>query len=82
MAAAGRLLGEGGPLILYGPYLEDGIETVQSNLDFDASLRRRNPQWGLRDTAWMDDVAGRNGLARARRVEMPANNIVLVYRKA
>ncbi len=81
MELAGRILPAGAPLMLYGAYIEDGVETVQSNLDFDASLKSRNPEWGLRHTAWMDGLAKAAGLDRSRRVEMPANNIILVYRK-
>jgi len=82
LAAAGRLLPQGAPLVLYGPWLEDHVETAESNRAFDASLKSRNPQWGLRNTAWMEDLASSHGLRRANRVEMPANNIMLVYRKA
>ena len=78
---AARLLPGGGPLVLYGPWLEDGVETAESNLAFDRSLKERNPLWGLRDVSWMDGLAGRHALLRARRVAMPANNIMLVYRK-
>ncbi|AKH42011.1 hypothetical protein FHS61_002456 [Altererythrobacter atlanticus] len=81
MRAAGKLLPEGAPLILYGPYIEDDVETVQSNLDFDASLKQRNPQWGLRNIKWVDGLAAENGLARTRRVAMPANNLLLIYRR-
>ncbi len=81
VAAAGRLLPAGGPLVLYGPWLEDGVETAESNRAFDASLKSRNPQWGLRNAAWMDRLAASHGLRRTNRVEMPANNIMLVYRK-
>jgi hypothetical protein len=83
MAAAGRrLLAPGAPLVLYGPYLEDGVSTAPSNLQFDADLKMRNPQWGLRDLGWLDRLAEANGLARTRRVAMPANNLILVYRRA
>lgn len=81
VAAAGRMLPQGAPLVLYGPWLEDGVETAESNLAFDASLKSRNPDWGLRNTAWMDELALSKGLRRAKRVAMPANNIMLVYRK-
>jgi len=79
---AARLLPSGGPLILYGPYLRDGVETAPSNLAFDADLKIRNPAWGLRDVAAMDDAAGARALSRTRLVEMPANNLMLVYRRA
>ncbi len=81
MAGAARLLGAtGGPLILYGPYIEAGVETVPSNLEFDASLKARNPLWGLREAEDVDWLAAQNGLARSARYALPANNIMLVYR--
>ncbi|TIX51830.1 DUF938 domain-containing protein [Alteraurantiacibacter aquimixticola] len=81
LAAAGRMLPSGAPLIFYGPWLEEGVETVESNLAFDASLKSRNPQWGLRRAEWMEALAASHSLRRTRRVAMPANNIMLVYRK-
>jgi SAM-dependent methyltransferase len=80
--AASRILPEGAPLILYGPYLEGGVETVESNIAFDGWLKQRNPEFGLRRAEWLDELAGAQGLVRTRRVAMPANNIVLVYRKS
>lgn len=78
---AARLLGGRNlPLILYGPYFEQDVETAPSNLAFDESLRSRNGQWGLRDLADMDALAARNGFARSAHYEMPANNLVLIYR--
>jgi len=82
IAGAERLLPVGAPLVLYGPYLEDGVETAPSNLEFDTSLRARDPRWGLRRVAWVDELAARHGLRRTRRVAMPANNLILVYRRA
>ena len=77
-----RLLGTsgGGPLILYGPYIEQGIETAPSNWDFDASLKARDPRWGLREAEALDALAAQNGLARSARYALPANNIILIYR--
>ena len=81
-AGAARLLAEsGGPLILYGPYIEPGIETAPSNQEFDASLKARDPRWGLRNTADMDRLAAQNELAGKARYALPANNIMLVYRR-
>ena len=78
---AGELLPPCAPLILYGPFIEEGVETAPSNLAFDASLRARDPHWGLRAVRWLDLRAGECGFARTRRVAMPANNLTLVYRK-
>lgn len=82
LRAAGRILPKGAPLILYGPYFEEDVETVESNIAFDGWLKQRNPKWGLRSAEWLDEIAGEQGLVRVRRVAMPANNIMLVYRKA
>ncbi|VWX58716.1 DUF938 domain-containing protein [Sphingorhabdus sp. 109] len=78
---AGKLLAPGAPFYLYGPYLRDDIETAPGNLAFERSLKSRNLRWGLRDVADMDALAARNGFTRESLVEMPANNISLVYRK-
>ena len=80
-AAAGRLLAEGAPLILYGPYLEEGVVTTQSNVEFDRSLKDRNPAWGLRNLSAVDDLAKDHGFTRTARHPMPANNLTVVYRK-
>lgn len=77
-----NVLAQGAPVVLYGPYLENDVETAPSNLAFDASLRERNPDWGLRAVAEVDKVAADRGFERTARHAMPANNIVLVYRKS
>jgi SAM-dependent methyltransferase len=81
IAGAGRLLPEGAPLVLYGPFREDGVDLAPSNASFDRSLRAQDERWGLRRAEWIDELAGRAGLRRHRRVEMPANNLTLVYRR-
>lgn len=82
MRGAGRLLGEGAPLYLYGPYRQDGVETVPSNEAFDESLRERDPEWGLRELEAVEEEAGKHGLALDRIVEMPANNLSVIFRKS
>ena len=76
-----QLLPARGTLLLYGPYLEHG-QAVQSNLDFDASLKRRNPEWGLRELEDVTRVAATHGLHRQQVVRMPANNLSLVFARA
>jgi SAM-dependent methyltransferase len=78
---AGRLLAPGAPLILYGPYRRAGIATAPSNEAFDASLRDRDPAWGLRDLEAVQGQAAGQGLGFERLYEMPANNLTLVFRK-
>jgi cyclopropane fatty-acyl-phospholipid synthase-like methyltransferase len=77
---AARHLHAGGMLVTYGPYLQNG-SAVQSNLDFDASLRRRNPEWGLRDLEEVTRLAAEHGLTRRQVVPMPANNLTVVFAK-
>jgi len=76
-----KLLTADAPLILYGPYFEDAVETAPSNLAFDRSLKERNPEWGLRNVTDVDELAREWGFHRTRRVKLPANNLVLVYRR-
>lgn len=81
LRGAGACLPPGGLLYLYGPYLREGMETAPSNLAFDASLRARDPQWGLRRVEDMIAAADAQGLRFDRLVEMPANNLSLLFRK-
>lgn len=81
IAGAARLLRQGAPLYLYGPYIRDGVETAPSNLSFDQSLRSRDPAWGLRRLEDVAALAETNGLALEHVVEMPANNISAVFRR-
>ncbi|WP_176596270.1 MULTISPECIES: DUF938 domain-containing protein [Sphingobium] len=78
---AGAVLPPGGLLYLYGPYLRDNVETAPSNLAFDASLKARDPQWGLRRLEDVIAIAEGEGLAFRRLVEMPANNLSLIFRQ-
>lgn len=79
-AGAARSLGQGAPLILYGPFLRDDVETAPGNLAFDAQLRARDARYGLRRVEDLDRVAAERGLARTALYRMPANNLTLVYR--
>lgn len=81
MRGAGRLLGSGAPLILYGPYRREGVPTAPGNEAFDASLKARDPSWGLRTLEQVSAEARANGLMFERLVEMPANNLTLVFRR-
>ena len=82
LAGAGRLLPDGGPLCLYGPFRLDGAHTAESNARFDADLRVRDPEWGVRDLEAVVAAAAGHGLRLAARIAMPANNLVVVLRKA
>lgn len=81
MRGAGRILADGAPLVLYGPYRRAGVPTAASNEAFDESLRARNAQWGLRDLEAVEAEAARHGIRLERVVEMPANNLTIVFRR-
>jgi SAM-dependent methyltransferase len=76
--AAERLLVPGAPLVLYGPFKRGGEHTAPSNAAFDADLRRRNPDWGVRDLDEVLALARRHSLELAEAVAMPANNLTVV----
>ncbi|MGF7148128.1 hypothetical protein FHS96_001737 [Sphingomonas zeicaulis] len=80
-AGAARLLPEGAPLYIYGPFVQAGVPTAPSNLTFDESLKARDPGWGLRAVEDVSELAARHGFAKDRIVPMPANNLSLVYRR-
>jgi hypothetical protein len=81
MKGAARLLPAGGGLFLYGPYLERDVATAPSNLAFDTSLRNKNPDWGIRHLDDVSALASQHGLILAERIAMPANNLVVIFRK-
>ena len=81
MAGAARTLPAGGVLYLYGPYKIDGRHIAPSNAAFDATLRAQNPAWGIRDLADVAALAERSGLTLAETIDMPANNLSVVFRR-
>jgi hypothetical protein len=82
MAGAGRILPDpGGLLVLYGPFREDGVPLAPSNAAFDDSLKSRDAAWGLRQVADVVALAKSHSLHLTRRAEMPANNLMLLFRR-
>jgi len=82
MAGCAEILdGPDAPLVIYGPFKREGVHTAESNAQFDRMLRAENPAWGVRDVAEVTAVAEARGLRLDEVVEMPANNLILVYRK-
>lgn len=81
MQGSARHLGVDGRLITYGPYFERYVPSAPSNLAFDSSLRERDAAWGIR---WLHEVAAQAELAGLRltsRMDMPANNLLLVFER-
>lgn len=79
-AGAARALMPNGQLILYGPFKIGGAHTAPSNAAFDADLRARNAEWGVRDLTEISELAAHFALTLPERVEMPANNLCLIFR--
>ena len=82
LAGAGRLLRPNGVLFFYGPFMLGGTHTAASNASFDADLKRRDPRWGVRDVDDLVGEAASHGLELREVLEMPANNLSLVFVKA
>lgn len=81
MQGAARHLADDGQLLVYGPFLEADVPTSPGNRAFDASLREQDPAWGLRQLDAVQAQARQVGLALHRRIAMPANNLLLVFRR-
>jgi len=81
LAGAERLLGPSGVLVLYGPYRRHGSHTAPSNAAFDASLQSRDPSWGVRDLEAVQMEASKAGFGLREVVEMPANNLCVVFER-
>ncbi|WP_132998646.1 DUF938 domain-containing protein [Luteimonas arsenica] len=79
----GRLLADapGGTLVAYGPFNYEGTFTSDSNRDFDAWLKARDPRSGIRDFEAVDALAVAAGLRLVDDVAMPANNRCLAWRR-
>jgi hypothetical protein len=81
LGGVGKSLRTAGVFALYGPFKLGGDHTAPSNAAFDDSLRARNPDWGVRDVEVIADLADSHGLSLRERVEMPANNQMLVFER-
>ena len=81
LAHAELWLPRGAPLVLYGPFKRGGEHTAPSNAAFDADLRRRNAEWGVRDLGDVVGIARRHGLELGEVVAMPANNLTVVLQR-
>ena len=82
MEGAARHLTQDGLLLIYGPFFEADVATAPGNLAFDASLRSQNPAWGLRDLAAVKNAAQSAGISLQHRLDMPVNNLLLVFARA
>ena len=77
---AGELLGKDAKLIVYGPFLE-AEKTAESNLQFDMSLKSRNPSWGVRNLDAVKHIFSEAGFTHTARIVMPKENRTLIFTK-
>ncbi|MEO1374335.1 MAG: DUF938 domain-containing protein [Cyanobacteria bacterium J06635_10] len=80
IAAAGRILSQGGILYLYGPYKQGGEHTAPSNAAFNEYLQEQNPEWGIRNLEDVVEVASAHNLTLQKTYPMPANNLSVVFK--
>jgi Protein of unknown function (DUF938) len=81
LRGAAARLAPTGALVLYGPFLGTGEPDAAGNLAFDADLRQRHATWGVRQLGDVQAEAARAGLQLADRAPMPANNLMLLFRR-
>ena len=80
-AGAAKVLNQFGVVMLYGPFKRDGLHTALSNAAFEEQLRSQDSAWGVRDLEAVVDVAVEQGFACQSVIEMPANNLSVVFDK-
>lgn len=80
-AGADEALAPGGVIVTYGPYFVDGVAAAPSNLAFDVDLRARDSAWGIRRLAEVERAAAAAGFSLVEQVAMPANNLLLAWRR-
>jgi len=80
MKAAHHFLKPGGTLFIYGPYRVGGT-CVESNLNFDQWLKAKDPSYGVRNLEDVVEEAKKQGLVFVEKIEMPANNLSVIFRK-
>lgn len=80
-AGAAQVLVDDGLVFFYGPFIVDGGYTSEGNEAFDRSLRAQNPDWGLRSLEEMRELAQKFGFDLARTIDMPVNNLAVVFQR-
>ena len=81
MRGAAALLQEGGRLIIYGCFSENGAHLSPGNATFHVSLRGRNPAWGVRGVQEVAAAGTAAGLRHRHTEPMPADNRMLILER-
>ena len=79
ISEAAKTLAPKGKLALYGPFKRNGVLTSEGDITFDANLREHDPETGYKDDQWVITTAKSAGLTHATTLEMPANNLALIF---
>ena len=75
-----KLLKDNGFIAIYGPFKVDGKYTTQSNEDFDKEILAANvTEWGLKDVRDLEAAAAKHGIVLKKKLELPANNFILIF---
>ena len=82
LQGAQKFLPKGGMLYFYGPFLRNNVPTAPGNIAFDESLRKRNGAWGLRNLDQVEKLAAEYALKLDRIIEMPSNNVSVIFIKS
>lgn len=77
-----EILQADGRLLIYGPFKYAGEFTTESNEGFDQWLKDRDPESGIRDFEWVNELAENAKLSLIEDNAMPANNQLLVWKKS
>lgn len=78
---AATALTPGGRLVVYGPFMRKGELTSPGDRAFHAALVAQDPETGYKDDQHVIAMMQASGLKNISRVEMPANNLALIFEK-
>ena len=81
LSGAQKFLPSQGILFFYGPFKQTDIVTAQGNETFDKQLRSQNTAWGLRNLNDIETIAQNHDLKLEQIIQMPANNLSVIFRK-
>jgi protein-L-isoaspartate O-methyltransferase len=81
-SGAERLTSAGaGQVILYGPFREGGQHTAASNEEFEQWLKAKDTRFGVRNLEEVEAVALSHRFRREHLARMPANNLLVAFRR-
>ncbi len=80
MKNASKHLKKNGLLLIYGPFFFENSTPEPSNIEFDQSLKKRDPKWGIRNFEEIELEAKLYELQFLKKISMPAKNHLLVFK--